>query len=96
MAGGFLLGEEPRVAMVWGMWVAPSVRRAGTRQKLLEAVAGWARDAGADRLRLAVTDCEESRPAAEFYRKRGFVEDGECEPLGWNPSLIARFMSRPV
>lgn len=59
-------------------------------------MADWARDAGADRLQLAATDYEESRPAAAFYRQFGFTETGEQEPLGWNPSLIARFLGRPL
>lgn len=96
MAGGFLLREERGIAMVWGMWVAPSARRDGIGQKLLEAVADWARDAGADHLQLAVTDCEESRPASAFYRQLGFTQTGEQERLDWNPSLIARFLSRPL
>ncbi len=78
------------------MWVAPSARRDGIGQKLLEAVADWARDAGADHLQLAVTDCEESRPASAFYRQLGFTQTGEQERLDWNPSLIARFLSRPL
>jgi GNAT superfamily N-acetyltransferase len=96
MAGGFFVDETREVAMLWGMWVDPSARRGGLGQGLLEAVAGWAQDSGAHRLRLAVTDCEESAPAAGLYRKLGFVETGEHEPLEWNTSLIARIMSRSL
>lgn len=94
MAGGFFVDEERDVAMLWGMWVDPSTRRGGVGQALLEAVAGWAQDSGADRLRLAVTDCEAATPAAALYRKLGFVETGEREPLEWDPSLITRILSR--
>lgn len=94
MAGGFFVDEERDVAMLWGMWVAPSARRGGLAQRLLEAVAGWARACGAQLLRLAVTDCEASAAAAGLYGKLGFVETGEHEPLDWNPSLTARIMSR--
>jgi GNAT superfamily N-acetyltransferase len=96
MSGGFWLGEGREVAMVWGMWVDPSARRCGLGHELLEAVAGWARDSGAQRLRLAVTDCDASRPAAALYRRLGFVDTGEREPLEWNPSLITRIMSRSL
>jgi GNAT superfamily N-acetyltransferase len=96
MAGGFFVDQEREVAMLWGMWVDPSARRGGLGQQLLEAVAGWAQDAGADRLRLAVTDCEASTAAAALYRKLGFVETGEREPLEWNPSLITRVLSRAL
>jgi GNAT superfamily N-acetyltransferase len=94
MAGGFFVDEEHEVAMLWGMWVDPSARRGGLGQGLLEAVAGWAQDSGAHRLRLAVTDCEASGPAAALYRKLAFVDTGEQEPLEWSPSLTARIMSR--
>ena len=96
MAGGFCSGEGSGVVMLWGMWVDPLARRAGLGQALVEAVASWARDSGADHVRLAVTDCEESRPAAALYRKLGFVDTGEREPLEWNPSLITRVLSRSI
>lgn len=96
MAGGFFVDEEREVAMLWGMWVDPSARRGGLGQRLLEAVAGWAQDSGADRLRLSVTDCQASTPAATLYRKLGFLQTGEREPLEWNPSLITRVLSRSL
>lgn len=96
MAGGFYPDRGSGVAMLWGMWVDPSARRSGTGEALVEAVADWARDTGAVRLQLAVTDCEESVPAAALYRKLGFAETGEQEPLQWNPSLIANVLSRTI
>ena len=96
MAGGFLVAEERTVAMLWGMWVDPLARRAGLGRALVDAVGGWARDAGADRLRLAVTDCEASGPAAALYRELGFADTGEREPLEWNPSLITRVLIRSL
>jgi GNAT superfamily N-acetyltransferase len=94
MAGGFFDDGEPEVATLWGMWVDPVGRRRGIAQALVEAVADWARGRGADRVRLAVTDCEESKPAAALYHKLGFADTGEREPLDWNPSLISRVLSR--
>lgn len=96
MAGGFFVDAGREVAMMWGMWVDPQARRGGFGRALVEAVAAWAREAGAHRLRLAVTDCEASRPAAALYRELDFVDTGEREPLEWNPSLITRVLSRPV
>jgi GNAT superfamily N-acetyltransferase len=96
MAGGFFVEEGSRVVMLWGMWVDPLARRGGLGQRLVGAVAGWARDAGADHVRLAVTDCDECRPAAVLYRKLGFVDTGEREPLDWNPSLITHVLSRSI
>jgi GNAT superfamily N-acetyltransferase len=96
MAGGFFIEKGSGVVMLWGMWVDPRARQGGLGQWLVEAVAGWARDAGADHVRLAVTDCDECRPAAALYRKLGFVDTGEREPLDWNPSLTTRVLSRAV
>ena len=96
MAGGFLDDPETPVATLWGMWVDPHARRGGVGQGLVEAVLVWAREAGADDLRLAVTDCEESQPAAALYRKLGFEDTGEREPLDWDPSRITRVLSRPT
>jgi GNAT superfamily N-acetyltransferase len=96
MAGGFMLDDSGAVAMLWGMWVDPLARRSGLAQRLVEAVAAWARDAGARQLRLAVTDCEESKPAAALYRKLGFADTGEREPSGWNPSLITHVLHRSL
>lgn len=96
MAGGFLDGAETPLATLWGMWVDPLARQGGVGQALVEAVLVWAREAGADDLRLAVTDCEESRPAAALYRKLGFQDTGEREPLDWDPSLLTCVLSLPV
>ncbi|MGD0273244.1 MAG: GNAT family N-acetyltransferase [Gaiellaceae bacterium] len=96
MAGVYFAGEDSEAATLWGMWVVPSARRRGLAQELLEAVAAWARDSGARRLQLAVTDCESSRPAAALYRERGFVETGEREQLESDPSLVAVVMSRSL
>lgn len=96
MAGGFCVDEAHKVAMLWGVWVDPRARRGGLGRALVEAVAGWARESAADCLRLAVTDCEASRPAAALYRKLDFADTGEREPLEWNPSLITRILSRPI
>lgn len=96
MAGGFFVDEARDVAMLWGMWVDPEARGGGVGHALVEAVAAWARSCGAHVLRLAVTDCEASSPAAGLYRKLGFEDTGEREPLEWNPSLITRVLSRSV
>jgi ribosomal protein S18 acetylase RimI-like enzyme len=63
---------------------------------LVEAVVTWAREAGAGRLDLGVTDGEASAPAAGLYRTLGFVETGEREPMESDPSLTALNMSRAI
>jgi GNAT superfamily N-acetyltransferase len=96
MAGGFVPEDSHADATLWGMWVEPSARQRGVGRKLLRAVADWARDAGAERLRLALAQDEASRPAAALYHTLGFAETGESEPLEWDPSSIALVMSRTL
>jgi GNAT superfamily N-acetyltransferase len=93
---GYFAAEEREVATLVGMWVEPATRRRGIGRELVEAVAAWARDSGVRRLRVAVTDCEASRPAAALYLGLGFVETGEREPLESDRSLVAVVMSRSL
>ena len=96
MAGGFLPDDAHADAVLWGMWVEPSARRRGIGRELLDAVASWAREAGAQRLRLALAQDEAARPAAALYRTLGFAQTGESEPLESNPSSSALVMSRAL
>ena len=60
---------EPRTwwAYVGNVFVLPRYRNAGVGQQLMEALEAWARDNGADHLRLSPSD--ESR---RFYARLGF------------------------
>jgi GNAT superfamily N-acetyltransferase len=78
-ATGAEYDAEPRVAHVYAMWVAPDARRAGVGRALLEAVEGWARARGSDRLVLSVTESNET--ARRFYEACGFVDTGGRETL---------------
>ena len=92
MAGGFV--PEPGSVMVWGMWVAADARRHGLGRALVEAVVAWARERGADTVRLQVTDDERMAPAAALYRTLGFTPTGEREPLESDPALETLILSR--
>ena len=94
MAGGFFPAAERTSATVWGMWVEPAARGAGLGRWLLEEVAEWAREHGARRLDLAVTDTPEARRAAALYRAAGFVATGADEPLESDPRLMTRGLAR--
>jgi GNAT superfamily N-acetyltransferase len=96
MAGGFVPEDSPSDATVWGMWVEPNARQRGVGRELLRAVADWARDAGAERLRLTLAQDEASRPAAALYCALGFAETGESEPFESDPCSIALLMSRAL
>lgn len=76
--------DEPRLEVV-GMFVEPTARRRGVGAALLEAVAGWARERGAARLRLWVTTT--NHPAIRLYQRCGFKPSGRTQSLDHTPSL---------
>lgn len=94
MAGGYLDGDRPGVAGLWGMWVAPEARRQGVGRHLVEAVVDWGRAAGASRLELSVTDRADA--AIALYRELGFVPTGEQQPLAKDESITELFLARPI
>jgi GNAT superfamily N-acetyltransferase len=83
LAGAFE-EDEPELAGLFSMWVAPDYRRLGVAGHLIDAVAGWARAIGKTGILLEVTAGNER--AAKAYRRYGFVEsddppstpDGQC------------------
>ena len=85
---------EPSVAYVYAMWVAPEARGAGVGRALVEAVAGWARGRGCERLVLRVTEANE--PARRFYAACGFAETGAREPLREGSEQDVLVLSRPL
>lgn len=59
-------------AMLHALEVAPQARRRGTGRALMGMAAGWAREAGASLLALAVTRA--NAPARALYEQLGFAE----------------------
>jgi GNAT superfamily N-acetyltransferase len=56
------------------MWVSPQARGRGLADGLVESVCAWARENGAARIVLWVTDV--NARAQAFYRRLGFVSNG--------------------
>jgi len=67
------------VAELISMWVSPTARGHGVGDRLVQAVARWARQAGAGVLRLAVVPGNEN--AVALYRRNGFRLTGELGDL---------------
>jgi GNAT superfamily N-acetyltransferase len=89
MAGGFVEGSA---AGVWGMWVAPDARGEGLGEQLVESVVDWARERGASRVELSVT--ERARDAAALYERLGFKPTGERRQLASDPSVVEILLTR--
>jgi ribosomal protein S18 acetylase RimI-like enzyme len=83
-----------RVAHVYAMWVEPAARGRGLGRELVEAVAAWALERGADELELGVTDGNAA--AAALYRATGFADTGVVEPLRDGSPLTLRVLRRSI
>ncbi len=81
---------DPRTVNIFQMWVAPQARARGVGEALLRAALQWATDYGAHEARLSVT-CGDT-PATRLYRRVGFVEFGDSEPIRPGSNLQARKM----
>jgi len=76
-------GAGPEVV---GMFVDGSARGGGVVEGLLDALAGWARERGAERLQLWVTGTNAA--AVRAYARYGFRETGATQPLPHTPSIL--------
>lgn len=78
-----------------GMWVDPMARGSGVADRLIEAVARYAREHGASSVTLWVTEI--NARARAFYQRIGFVPTGarqpvrEDEPDHWEEQMIRHF-----
>ncbi|MDQ3397806.1 MAG: GNAT family N-acetyltransferase [Deinococcota bacterium] len=90
LAWGRIEESNPEVANLYQMWVAPSHRRLGAGQMLLEAVIAWAKARDACYLDLGVT-CGDSL-ARRLYARAGFEPVGEPQPLRLGSELMGQPM----
>ncbi len=83
----FLATQLPTRARMTGVWVDPGYRRRGVGRRMVEAAMGWARERGADHLRLWV---DATNPEGRvFYERLGFRETGERGKEGeWGMEVL--------
>jgi ribosomal protein S18 acetylase RimI-like enzyme len=93
MATGVIDSEDPALAHLYAMWVAPGARRTGVGRALVDAVVAWATARGAERLMTSVT--EGNAAAAALYAAAGFCDTGRREPLGHSEGTVA-MLERPL
>lgn len=92
-AAAGLLGEDGQLNLV-GMFVAAEVRGRGCAELLLDAVVAVAREDGATRVVLHVTDGNVA--AARCYTRYGFTETGRWWPMERDPSLTEIELDYPL
>lgn len=83
LAGGYHPRLDAALVEVVSMWVAPLHRRSGVAGSLLQAVVGWADEAGAAEVELWVTRGNDA--ALRTYQRDGFVVTGDVQPLPSDP-----------
>jgi RimJ/RimL family protein N-acetyltransferase len=93
MAVGAIDEDDPELAHLFGMWVAPEARGAGLGRELLTAVMAWAFEQGAGRLAARVE--EGNAAATALYVAVGFADTGAREPLGHSDATVA-VLERPL
>ena len=84
-----LLHAGGTVAVLVGMWVAPTLRGTGVAGELVEHVVEWSRVRGAQRVVLSVEGNNER--AARLYERCGFVELSDPADLPYEPNDGNRF-----
>lgn len=79
LACGVIHSVNDKYAMVYQMWVDPSVRGRGVGKALLKRIMNWAAEAKMHGVKLDVTTSNEG--ALKLYSPAGFVNFGEPKPL---------------
>ena len=92
MAAG-VIHDDPAIAHLYGIWVAPEGRGRGAARTLLDAVVAWAGERGARHLVTSVT--EGNDVALLLYQRTGFADTGAREPLGHSGATIV-VLERPL
>jgi GNAT superfamily N-acetyltransferase len=84
MTGCYLDEDDPSVAHVVSVWVAPVARRRGLAGRLVAGARTWAASRGVQTLRLWVTATNQD--AQRVYLAAGFLPTGRTQPLPSNPA----------
>ena len=84
MAAG-VAGQSSAERNLVALWVDPNWRGRDIAATLVGSVVGWARAGSVQRVKLWVTDGNES--AQRLYRRAGFEETGVRKPVPSNPAL---------
>lgn len=94
IACSFFDENDPSRVHLISMWTAPTHRRRGVGQRLVNELIVWAGSRGARSMVLLVTS--NNAGATRFYEHLGFVFTGRTEPYPNDPALIEREMSRSI
>ncbi len=94
LAWGKIDADEPQLAELFQMWVAPDWRREGIGAMLVRAVIDWSRENKAKHLELEVT--LQNLPAIALYKGLGFTPIGDPHPLRPDSQKMSQAMLLPL
>jgi ribosomal protein S18 acetylase RimI-like enzyme len=90
MVGAYIADDEPDVANLCAMWVAPETRQQGLGKALVDRVIDWAKQAHVSRVRLWVN--HENVNAVQFYWRCGFNDTGNTTVFPIKPDAVEQEM----
>jgi predicted GNAT family acetyltransferase len=91
-AGGTTVADEPRLTVIFAVYVTPQRRGTGVLPALIDAVAAWSVAAGRPELLLEVVVGNDR--AVHAYQRLGFVDTGVRAPHPTVPQLTELQMRR--
>ena len=93
-AGGIVAPDDPKVTIIFAVYITPAHRGTGMLEQLVEGVAAWSRSAGRPDLLLEVVVGNDR--ALRAYERLGFVDTGVRVPHPVIPVLTELQMRRPA
>ena len=87
MASGVIDDEDPALAHLYAMWVAPGARGSGAAGRWSKPSSAGPPSAGPSGSTTSVT--EDNAAAAALYAAAGFADTGRREPLGHSEGVVA-------
>jgi GNAT superfamily N-acetyltransferase len=93
-AGGIASPDDPKVTIIFAVYITPAHRGTGVLESLIDAVADWSRGAGRPDLLLEVVVGNDR--ALRAYERLGFVDTGIRVAHPVIPALTELQMRRPA
>lgn len=91
-AGGITAPDDPKLTVIFAVYVTPAHRGSGLLTHLIDAVAAWSRASGRPELLLEVVVGNDR--AVHAYQRLGFVDTGVRMPHPVLPALTELQMRR--
>ncbi|BCB85540.1 GNAT family N-acetyltransferase [Phytohabitans suffuscus] len=93
-AGGIMSPDDPKLTIVFAVYITPAHRGTGMLARLVDGVAAWSRSVGRPDLMLEVVVGNDR--ALKAYERLGFVDTGVRVPHPVIPVLTELQMRRPA